>query len=156
MLELRFRLSSPTSQASSADLSGANEGVLRYDVLLGDITLRAEGCDLSTNWGWIPLIDFAACLLQAKTELSRNESTKSLIDFTESNSRIGFQRFGSIVRIWASYRSCQADVPMQEFMTATDSFFQELQEFVRNTYPALLQNVEFHRILPLFRKPHKI
>jgi hypothetical protein len=148
MLVLNYVLSStPTPQMTSGDLRLADEAKLRYDILLGDIIFTAEQCDFSMHWGWVPIIDFAACMIQAKNDLLACDGARSIVDFTESDDKVSFVRYSDEVVVSGSYVSCQANVTLEELSIAVDSFRDRLLEYISLNYPPLFENRELRRIL---------
>lgn len=61
MIELDFEMQR-MSEATVVDWTWANEALLRYDSFLGDIRFVVGDSDLSMNWGWVPVFDFALSL----------------------------------------------------------------------------------------------
>src|SRR5688500_9690897 len=87
--------------APSVDLAGANEQTLHYDLFLGDIVFRVNEIDMSADWGWIPIIDFARCLYHIAKELE--SGCQDSFEFTESEHRIEFIPQHSDVEIRTTY-----------------------------------------------------
>ena len=58
--------------------------------------------DLSANWGWIPLIDFALALREIAEALAVEEGSE-IFEFTESEATLKFKRQGHEVAISGSY-----------------------------------------------------
>jgi hypothetical protein len=108
--------------ASSPDLIAADNVVLRYYAFLGDIVFRAGGCDFSTDWGWVPVVDFAASMMQVSVALLASDVSPSVFEFTESGATIVFSPCGSTARVSASYVHCVADIDLAEFARCASEF----------------------------------
>ena len=52
----------PVRHERGGRLAEASEMDLRYDFFLGDLVFRIDSLDLTTRWGWVPLVDAAMCL----------------------------------------------------------------------------------------------
>jgi hypothetical protein len=100
-MHLDYRLSEKWEE-DSTDLSTAAETDLRYYVAPGDIILRDDQTDLSANWGWIPLIDFALALRDIAEALAETDGSQ-IFEFTESEATLEFKRQGEEVTISGSY-----------------------------------------------------
>ena len=110
----------------SVDLASADEGALCYDVLLGDVIFIVNEADFSAKWGWVPIVDFAACLRRVVFELKEGRSAEETFEFTESDDTIWFKREGSEVNISTSYATGEARVALDELKTSVDYFVQRV------------------------------
>src|SRR4051812_46182723 len=96
-INLSFDFSTSWIKSSTAaDLSLIDEMTLRYKTFLGDQKFIAKGTDFSARWGWVPILDFAACLMEITERLKQGES-ELVFEFTESDSQIHFNRQGENV-----------------------------------------------------------
>ncbi len=112
-MHLDYRLSEKWDK-DSTDLSTVTETDLRYYVAPGDIILRAEQTDLSANWGWIPLIDFALALREIAEALAIADGSETF-EFTESEATLEFKRQGQKVAISGSYAPGEVIVALPVF-----------------------------------------
>jgi hypothetical protein len=112
-MHLDYRLSEKWDE-DSTHLSTVSETDLRYYVAPGDIVLRTDETDLSANWGWIPLIDFALALREIAEALALSDGTESY-EFTESEATLEFKRRGHEVAISGSYAPGEVIVPLTVF-----------------------------------------
>ena len=62
---------------------------LHYDFYLGDITLIIDDHDLSTNLGWVPILDVVSCFCVILRSIRNGGKEK--FKFTESESIISFE-----------------------------------------------------------------
>jgi hypothetical protein len=148
MIELDYELSGEWGgDESRRDLSTADETALRYNVLLGDIKLRIDGVELGTDFGWVPLVDFAVSLMQIAKELGSSSNKKATFDFTESDAAIRFDRRGRIVEISPSYNPASGSVSFDDFVSVVDAFVARFQTDLIGRFPSLSGNPVLTRLL---------
>jgi len=148
MLELDYQISGEWCRADSRpDLSGADETALRYNVLLGDIKLRIDGVELGTDFGWVPLVDFAVCLKQITKKLGLSPNIGAAFDFTESDASIRFERRGGNVEISPSYIAASGIVSFDDFVSAVDAFVSRVRTDLIVRFPSLSGNHVFRRLM---------
>jgi hypothetical protein len=127
----------------SSDLSALDATAFRYDVLLGDIVMIADGHDFSARWGWIPIVDFVVSLREIADELTDGGDVESEFTFTESDAVMRFKRAGDSVLISASYVRFTAQVSLTEFINAVTDFTAKVAQELGQRYPLLLNNETF-------------
>ena len=137
-MQLDYRLSEKWDE-DSTDLSTVAETDLRYYVAPGDIILRSEQTDLSANWGWIPLIDFALALREISEALAVAEGDETF-EFTESEATLEFRRRGQEVKISGSYAPGEVIVPLPVFTKQVSEFAQRLDAELLAKRPELGRN----------------
>jgi len=135
--------SAPTA---SADLRDVGESELHYDQFLGDIIFRVDSSDMSASWGWIPVIDFAACLNRIADELQPNR--RESFEFTESEHRIDFTMREDIVEVHATYGGDLALVTRDELRRSTREFLRRVLDELSAKYPSLAANAVIRRLYP--------
>lgn len=146
-LELTYRLSSSDKgMTTSTDLTTIGEVPLRYDLFLGDITFKVGKCDFSTNWGWVPIIDFMACMNSIIVDLL-NDQRLAHFEFTESDAKITFRNDGSMIRIASTYADGSCEVPLGEFIRTVKRESHRLREELLGKHPGLLANPAFNNLL---------
>jgi hypothetical protein len=143
-MHMDFRLSEDWDE-DFADLATVEETELRYYVAPGDVMLGRGETDLSANWGWIPLIDFALALLEIADALSAAEGSETF-EFTESEATLQFDRVGEEVSITASYAPGEIRVPLPEFRNQVDDFARRLDKALLQKHPELELNPEYQRL----------
>ncbi len=83
------------------DYRRADVHALRHDLFCGDVYLADTRSDreVSTAWGWVPVLDFAWALCDIVEHLDRDplgsrsaRRQQAEIDFTESTDRMLFER----------------------------------------------------------------
>lgn len=151
-MELDYRL---RASADAAGLAAADETTLRYEAFLGDLVIRGGGADLSAPWGWVPVLDFALCLLDIVGRL-RDGDGEAAFEFTESDDLIRFRRVSDEVEVSSTYSAGSFTCPTPEFVRSAAGFCARLARELQESYPALRDNDVFarfrHRVADLQRQ----
>ncbi|MEU9112198.1 hypothetical protein AB0D04_10460 [Streptomyces sp. NPDC048483] len=101
MIDLGYSLSPRFPDPSQLDYRTADVRTLRHDLFCGDVYIADTKADreLSTAWGWVPVLDFAWALCdiveQLDTDPRGSRSARPVhaeLDFTESTDRMLFER----------------------------------------------------------------
>ncbi|WKX71070.1 hypothetical protein [Streptomyces sp. XD-27] len=101
MIDLGYSLSRRFPDPPQTDYRTADTHALRHDLFCGDVYLADAEKDreLSTAWGWVPVLDFAWALCDIVELLDRDpQGSRSArpqyaeLDFTESTDRMLFER----------------------------------------------------------------
>ncbi|MFD4833612.1 hypothetical protein GT204_14215 [Streptomyces sp. SID4919] len=101
MLDIGYALSNRFPDPPQTDYRRADVRALRYDLFCGDVYLADTKADreLSTAWGWVPVLDFAWALCDTVERLDRDPlggrasaPQYAELDFTESTDRMLFER----------------------------------------------------------------
>lgn len=121
-------------------LATASEEELRYYLFQGGFTLIVDECDLSANWGWVPILDFSSCLYWCAKDIATGK--EAVFEFTESDEKIYFEKSGPTVRVSSDYAECEGQVGYEEFLRAADDFSQRVILQLSQTYPELRRNEE--------------
>jgi hypothetical protein len=124
-------------------LTSANESDLRHYAFPGDIILRKEQTDLSTDWGWVQLVDFALGLRGILKTLEFEGGTEAELEFTESDATLRFDRHGHEVLISGSYAPGNIVVPLIEFKKQISEFARRLDAELVSKQPDLLENTVY-------------
>jgi hypothetical protein len=120
-------------------LDKVDDMTLRYDVLPGDVIFIVGGVDFSARWGWVPVLDFVACLNIVIKRLSEGEPNLAL-DFTESGADIMFKRTHDSILISSNYTPGQAIVQFEDLARAAAELSRKVSEDIRSNYPELSKN----------------
>ncbi|HEV3210594.1 MAG TPA: hypothetical protein VGY91_10045 [Chthoniobacterales bacterium] len=139
-----FRLSEDWDE-DFADMATVEETDLRYYVAQGDVVLGTDQTDLSADWGWIPLVDFALALREIADALSESEGSETF-EFTESEAALQFDRVGDEVVITSSYTPGEVTVPFSDFRKQVDEFAQRLDKELLQRHPELGLNPDYQRL----------
>ncbi|WP_326689551.1 MULTISPECIES: hypothetical protein [unclassified Streptomyces] len=112
MLDIGYALSRRFPDPPQTDYRTADVRALRHDLFCGDVYLADTAADreLSTAWGWVPVLDFAWALCGIAEELDRDPlgarsagPHRAELDFTESTERLRFTRRFGWVEITADW-----------------------------------------------------
>jgi hypothetical protein len=104
VIDLGYALSRRFPDPPQTDYRTADVKALRHDLFCGDVYLAEGERELSTAWGWVPVLDFAWALCTIAEELDRDPAggraarpQYAEFDFTESTDRLRFvRRFGHV------------------------------------------------------------
>jgi len=104
VIDLGYALSRRFPDPPQTDYRTADVRALRHDLFCGDVYLAEGERELSTRWGWVPVLDFAWALCAIVEELDRDplgsraaRPQHAEFDFTESTDRLRFvRRFGHV------------------------------------------------------------
>ncbi|MGW5678334.1 hypothetical protein ACWEV4_25225 [Streptomyces sp. NPDC003860] len=112
MLDIGYSLSNRFPDPPQTDYRRADAHALRHDLFCGDVYLADADVDreLSTTWGWVPVLDFAWALCTVVEELDRDplgsraaRPQYAELDFTESADRMLFRRRFGFVEVSADW-----------------------------------------------------
>ncbi|MFF8959396.1 hypothetical protein [Streptomyces sp. NPDC014894] len=101
MLDIGYSLSPRFPDPPQTDYRRADTTDLRHDLFCGDVYLADTKADreVSTAWGWVPVLDFAWALCDIVERLDRDPRgsraaapQRAELDFTESADRMLFER----------------------------------------------------------------
>ncbi|MFI6940614.1 hypothetical protein ACIBI4_15180 [Streptomyces sp. NPDC050418] len=101
MLDIGYALSTRFPDPPQTDYRRADVRTLRHDLFCGDVYLADTDKDeeLSTAWGWVPVLDFAWALCDIVERLDEDplggraaRPQYAELDFTESSDRMLFER----------------------------------------------------------------
>ncbi|MER7000206.1 hypothetical protein [Streptomyces sp. NPDC000410] len=101
MLDIGYSLSRRFPDPPQTDYRRADVHALRHDLFCGDVYLADTKADreVSTAWGWVPVLDFAWALCDIVEQLDRDprgsrasQPQYAELDFTESTDRMLFER----------------------------------------------------------------
>jgi hypothetical protein len=140
MIEIDYRLSLDWAmKPGEVNLAEADEMTLRYSVFLGDLIFKVDGVDFSTHWRWVPMLDFAICLLSVLEDLSAGKEQSS-IEFTESEAELVFRRIDDLVFITSNYNSNQASASYRELEDVSVAFSIKVFSDFQRLNPEASQN----------------
>jgi hypothetical protein len=146
MINLAYNLSTNWAKHSYLEsLDEVDEMTLRYQVHLGDVIFVADGVDFSARWGWVPVLDFVACLNIVIKQLSEGETHCSL-DFTKSTAEIMFNRTHDSILISSNYAPGQAIVQFEDLTRAAAELSRKVSEDIWSNYPELSKNSHLRKL----------
>lgn len=127
-------------ESSQRDLRAADNMTLRYDLFLGDFVFKVGDADLSTHWGWVPVLDFAIALRLIARRLAAGSDAIETFEFTESDAEIVFRRTGQVVEIEADYAEAKGQTSVSELSKQAERFCSRVVRELTDRYPQLAEN----------------
>lgn len=112
MIDIGYSLSRRFPDPPQTDYRTADVYALRHDLFCGDVYIADVLADreLSTAWGWVPVLDFAWALCDIVERLDQDPRgsrsatpQRAELDFTESTDRMLFERRFGWVEITADW-----------------------------------------------------
>ncbi|MFJ3220439.1 hypothetical protein ACIPLC_31520 [Kitasatospora sp. NPDC086801] len=149
VIELGYSLSNRFPDPPQTDYRSAPVRSLRYDLFCGDVYLDAEGAELSTGWGWVPVLDFAWALCDIAEELDRDPDggraarvQTADLDFTQNTELLRFARRFNWVEITATWLPDEppAVVRHGELRREARDFLQDTLADLFDMHPELADN----------------
>ncbi len=127
-----------SDDATDIDLRTAEVSSLRYHCFLGDIVLRIDDVDLSTHWGWVPILDFAVALHAIAHAI--DTEPHGVFKFTESDATHRVRSPWRRRQGAGELRAGIAEVPYAEFVEAADAFLGRVVGDLTSAHPELAEN----------------
>lgn len=149
VIELGYSLSSRFPDPPQTDYRTADVRALRHDLFCGDVFLEADGRDLSTRWGWVPVLDFGWALCDVVERLDQDPAGSRAarpqhaeLDFTESTDALRFVRRFGHVDIRADWRpdGPPAVVRHAELRAEARDFLHDLLDDLTDLHEELADN----------------
>ncbi|MEV0316920.1 hypothetical protein ACIBKX_32195 [Streptomyces sp. NPDC050658] len=152
MLDIGYALSRRFPDPPQLDYSRADVRALRHDLFCGDVYLADTKADreLSTAWGWVPVLDFAWALCDIVEELDKDplgsrasRPQYAELDFTESTDRMLFtRRFGwvDIEADWMAAEEAPLSFSHAELRREARDFLQDLLADLTDLHDSLGEN----------------
>ncbi|KMO98436.1 hypothetical protein [Streptomyces roseus] len=118
MLDIGYSLSRRFPDPPQTDYRSADVHSLRHDLFCGDVYLAdtVKDREVSTAWGWVPVLDFAWALCDIVEQLDQDpRGSRSAnrqyaeLDFTESTDRMLFERRFGWVDIEADWMPAEEE-----------------------------------------------
>jgi hypothetical protein len=144
MIRLDFSISPEWEETVDLEsLDSMDEGDLRYSAVLGDIVIEFANGNANTDWGWIPLLDWAEALRLIRDELRSTSTAEATFEFTESDSIIRFKRVNEKVQIEPSYVETIGECSFDAFSKEVDQLRHAVFQVAKARYPSLANNVAY-------------
>jgi hypothetical protein len=152
VLDIGYALSTRFPDPPGTDYRGADVHALRHDLFCGDVYLADTGADreLSTAWGWVPVLDFAWALCDIAEQLGRDPRGSRApgpypaeLDFTESTDRLRFERrFGwvGVEADWQRGGEAALSFPYAELRREARDFLHDLLADLTDMHEDLGEN----------------
>ena len=120
VLDIGYALSRRFPDPPQTDYRGADVRALRHDLFCGDVYLAQGERELSTAWGWVPVLDFAWALCDITEALDRDplggrasRPQRAELDFTQSTEMLRFTRRFGYVEITADWANREPPLTVQ-------------------------------------------
>lgn len=139
MFEIKYSFSN-NNQLNAIYL---DEETLRYNVFLGNLILKKDSESIVIDWGWIPLLDFAICLLTIYNNISEKKEGYEEFEFTESDEKIFFERNHNILKITTTFSENTLKIDFEDFKNAFKKFYKGIFHDVLLQNRQLLENKAF-------------
>lgn len=104
---------------------------IRYNFLLGNVSLVSSELEIEMQWGWIPLLDFSYCLQMISNDLKVNSVAREFFEFTENAETLEFSRENEQISIAASFSSVVIETTFLEFEKSVRGFHLSISEYIR-------------------------
>lgn len=138
-----FRIDYKIITEQLKELEYISDEEIRYNFLLGNVSLISSDAEIEMEWEWIPLLDFAYCLHMIVSNLKANDTAKEYFEFTENAETLEFSRQEEQLKIVASFSSTVVEAIFIDFEKTVYDFHFSISEYVRmNTsgeLPRILQ-----------------
>lgn len=152
MLDIGYALSRRFPDPPQYDYRRADVHTLRHDLFCGDVYLADTKADreLSTAWGWVPVLDFAWALCDIVEQLDQDPMGSRAsrrqyaeLDFTESTDCMMFtRRFGwvDIEADWMRVEEPALTFSHTELRREARDFLQDLLADLTDLHETLADN----------------
>lgn len=138
-----FEIKHSFSINTHSDITKADETNLRYNLFLGSLILKTQNNSIIIDWDWVPLIDFAICLFTICNNLFTKKEGEEDFEFTESDSKIIFQKNGDKIKIVTSFSDETLEMSFKEFQEGIRVFYKSLLFEVVEKNQEVKDNVSF-------------
>ena len=142
-----FKINYNISTTANSDLSKANEADLRYNLFLGSLILKTSKSSIVIDWDWIPLFDFALCLISISIILSKNEMIETDFEFTESDEKLIFKKQNNDISILSTFSDDILELKFNDFQTSSKSFYNEIVDEIISKNVELKKNINFNKLM---------
>ncbi|RZK47952.1 MAG: hypothetical protein EOO99_11855 [Pedobacter sp.] len=138
-----FRIEYKIITEQLQEIEDISDEEIRYDFLLGSVSLFSSNAEIEMEWEWIPLLDFAYCLQMIVSNLKANNTAKEYFEFTENAETLEFSRQREKLKIVASFSSVVIETSLVDFEKAVYDFHLNISEYIRRSIlgepPSVLQ-----------------
>ncbi|MFJ4097795.1 hypothetical protein ACIPYS_40060 [Kitasatospora sp. NPDC089913] len=161
MIELGYSLSNRFPDPPQTDYRSAGARELRYDLFCGDVHVEDEASDLSTAWGWVPVLDFAWALCDIVEELDRDPAggraarvQTADLDFTQNTHLLRFARRFNWVEVTATWLPDEPPVVVRhgDLRREARDFLQDTLADLFDMHPDLADNPVVWELQGRFRR----
>jgi len=135
------------SNNNSTNIVEADEMTLRYYLFLGSIILKKDRGSININWDWIPLLDFALCLLEICRNLSIQTNGQQEFEFTESDAKLIFDKRLNKISVTTSFSNETLEISLEELQTVAKEFYKDVINDILVKNENIKENIVFAKYL---------
>jgi len=142
MISFGYRLTDPATLQGwehGHDVGTAAKSELWWSGFPGDVSISVGADEISTRFGWVPLLHFAASIVGITEELSPPGSS-AVYSFTEADEQLRFDRGRELIQISASFTPEVVSTSLPDLSLAARGFAARLVDELSVRYPRLSQN----------------
>lgn len=147
-----FKISYKFSKNTDHFIKEPDEADLRYNLFLGSLILKNGEEAIIIDWDWIPLFDFALCLISLCDNLLIKEVEKLELDFTESDEKLIFHKDDKCIKISATFSNVILTVSFENFQMGSRVFFKEIISEILKRNIELESNELFIKYINMAKK----
>jgi hypothetical protein len=142
MISFGYRLTDPATLQGwehGHDVGTAAKSDLLWSAFPGDVSVSVGAVEISTQFGWVPLLHFAASIIGITEKLSAAGS-RAVYSFTEADEQLRFDRGRELIQISASFTPEVLSTSLPELSLAAREFVARLVDELSLHYPRLSRN----------------
>jgi len=143
MISIKFYF----KDVNSLSLKDVNGSGFDYDYFPGSIFIQANDKSIFIDWGWIPLLDFSACLLGICEHLSINIKATEEFEFTESEDKITLIKDHDHLEMAFSFSEEILTFNFTEFYNLVKDTYRNIMHDIINNNIGIKNNTHFSRFL---------
>jgi len=114
------------------EIENITDEEIRYNFLLGNVSLISSSALIEMEWEWIPLLDIAFSLKEIARNIKTNHKSKECFEFTENAETLEFSKEAEQVKISASFSPAVILSTLKDFENATNKFHSDISKYIRN------------------------
>lgn len=127
-----FRIEYKIIRQQLKEIENISDEEIRYNFLLGNVSLLSSNAEIKMEWEWIPLLDFSYCLQMIVSNLKSNNVTKEYFEFTENVETLEFSRQKEQIKTVASFSPIVIETTFVDFEKAVHDFHFNISEYIRS------------------------
>jgi hypothetical protein len=142
MISLQYRLTDPAilrGWEHDHDVATAARQDLWWSGFPGDIRIVVDDAEIVTDFGWVPLLHFAASLLRITKKLAE-PGGEATYTFTEADEVLRFDRARDLIEIEASFSPVTLSTTYPDLLAMTIGFGRHLLTDLAARNPGLDRN----------------
>lgn len=113
------------------ELECISDEEIRYNFLLGNVSLISSEASIEMEWEWIPLLDFSICMRMIVSRLKEKVCETEFFEFTENAEKLEFSKQGKQLKILTTFTSKVIDTKFADFEKAIYDFHLSINEYIQ-------------------------